>query len=151
MNNHSFKVFITSSLISTFSLLMFACGETSSTVQPKPSTASPSPTASTTPSTTTPSATPNPSTSTTPVVSGDKVTFATIKAIMDTRCVKCHNPSRAEDGVSLETGDEIKRHVSKIKKTTVDRRSMPEGNETNMTQEERDVLGKWISEGANIQ
>lgn len=99
------------------------------------------------------SANPIPSASasgTTPVVdTSAKVQFATIKTIMDNRCVVCHNPSKAKAGVSLDTIENIKLNLAGIKSTTVDRTSMPPSNSTSMTAEERTTLGTWISQGAN--
>lgn len=87
---------------------------------------------------------------TTPVIdTSAKVQFATIKTIMDNRCVTCHNPSKAKAGVSLDTIENIKLNLAGIKSSTVNRTSMPPNNSTGMTTEERTTLGTWISQGAN--
>lgn len=98
------------------------------------------------------SANPLPSASASTPISTDtsaKIQFATIKTIMDNRCVVCHNPSKAKAGVSLDTIENIKLNLAGIKSTTVDRTSMPPSNSTGMTTEERTTLGTWISQGAN--
>lgn len=95
---------------------------------------------------------PLPSASATTPVTTDttvKVQFATIKTIMDSRCVSCHSASRPSAGVALDTFESIKINLSGIKRETVDRTSMPPRNSTGMTTEERKALGDWISQGAN--
>lgn len=102
----------------------------------------PTPVASNSDTTVSPVATPS-------VDTTGKVQFATIKTIMDNRCVTCHSASRPSEGVALDTFDSIKINLSGIKRETVDRTSMPPRNSTGMTTEERKALGDWISQGAN--
>lgn len=86
---------------------------------------------------------------------GDAVTFADVQAIVQRRCVTCHaeHPTFVAYAappldVRLETADQIAQHVDRIKRVTVDTKIMPLGNVTGMTDEEREMLGRWIAAGA---
>jgi len=77
------------------------------------------------------------------------------RGIVELRCVGCHAQkpsvpgfSAAPGGVRLDTVDELVRNAAKINATTVVTRSMPPGNSTGMTDEERTLLGRWIAAGA---
>ena len=72
-------------------------------------------------------------------------------------CVGCHaeKPTDAifkiaPNGVKYDTPQQISAMASKIKQRAVETTSMPFGNKTNMTKEERDLLGRWIDQGAKI-
>lgn len=78
-----------------------------------------------------------------------KVQFATVKTILDNRCVTCHSASRPIAGIALDTFESIKSNLSGISSQSVNRTSMPPRNSTVMTTEERKALGDWISQGAN--
>ena len=52
--------------------------------------------------------------------------------------------------IAFDTPQEIKERVSAIEQQAVVLKAMPLGNLTHMTQAERDELGAWIRQGANI-
>jgi uncharacterized membrane protein len=56
----------------------------------------------------------------------------------------------APRGIKLDTPAEIKAQASAIGQQAVQTRSMPLGNVTGMTGAERDLLGRWIAQGARI-
>ncbi|WP_119393038.1 urate hydroxylase PuuD [Taklimakanibacter lacteus] len=67
-------------------------------------------------------------------------------------CTMCHalKPTHqgfkeAPKGVALETLDELRRYRAQIEAQAVRNKSMPLGNETGMTDEERAKLGAWLS------
>ena len=73
------------------------------------------------------------------------------------RCTVCHsaNPtspmfSAAPAGLMLDTPEQMKAQAAKIHAQTVATQIMPLGNITQMTQEERDLIGSWIAEGSQI-
>ena len=83
-----------------------------------------------------------------------KVVFSEVQAIIKTRCTTCHSASPIFEGIDkppmnikLETEAEIIKHATQIQKTAVATNSMPLGNATKMTKEERLVIGRWISSG----
>jgi uncharacterized membrane protein len=82
-------------------------------------------------------------------------TFATVQPIIEKHCSTCHSskpsdPAFAEPplGLVLDTFDQAKAAAPKIKHSAVDTDTMPLGNTTGMTGEERGTLGKWIASGA---
>jgi uncharacterized membrane protein len=91
------------------------------------------------------------------LAAGAKVSFATAQHIIGTRCVSCHaarpaNPAfaAAPDGVLLETPEQIVAKADRILVRAVHTATMPLGNMTGMTDAERDVLGAWIVQGADV-
>jgi uncharacterized membrane protein len=83
------------------------------------------------------------------------VPFAAVRQIVDQRCTACHSlhptlVSEAPLGLRLDTPQEIQRYAPDVKGMAVDSTAMPLGNVTKMTQEERQLLGRWIDQGAKI-
>jgi uncharacterized membrane protein len=86
------------------------------------------------------------------------VPFAQAEAIVKARCAPCHSLHPTQPGFSsppanvvLDTPEQIHALAAQIKSVAVDSTSMPLGNATHMTQEERDLLGRWIAAGARIK
>lgn len=74
-----------------------------------------------------------------------------ILALSERHCVSCHaaEPTHelfeeAPNGVAFETVADLKRYSTIIKAQVVDTDIMPLGNETGMTEEERNQLAVWI-------
>jgi uncharacterized membrane protein len=83
------------------------------------------------------------------------VPFATVQGIIDERCTACHSQrptlvAEAPLGLKLDTPQEIQHYARDVKGVAVDSTAMPLGNITKMTQEERQLLGRWIDQGAKI-
>jgi uncharacterized membrane protein len=83
------------------------------------------------------------------------VAFAQVARIVEERCAACHSdrPTRvdaAPKGLELDTPAEIKAQAEAIDQQTVQTRAMPLGNVTKMTEAERELLGRWIAQGAKI-
>jgi uncharacterized membrane protein len=86
---------------------------------------------------------------------GAAVPFAEVRAIVQSRCTACHSdhPTRVDEaprGVKLDTAAEIRAQAAAIRQQAVDTRAMPLGNVTHMTPLERELLGRWIRQGARI-
>ncbi len=86
------------------------------------------------------------------------VAFEEVDAIFKNRCTPCHSsrPSdntqvTAPNGVMYDTPEQIKSMADKILIRAVQTKTMPQGNKTNMTDEERELVGVWIEQGANIK
>ena len=89
---------------------------------------------------------------------GPKVAFAAVDKIVAKHCIMCHagkpkheSFDKPPKNVTLETPTQIRRWVEAIKKQTVDTKTMPLGNESKMTAEERATLGRWIAQGALVE
>jgi uncharacterized membrane protein len=94
---------------------------------------------------------------TAPAQPGAAVPFARIQQVVAARCQPCHSqrptyPGVGQPplGVTLDTPAEIGARASQIEQLAVSSTSMPLGNATRMTQAERDLLGRWIAQGARI-
>ena len=88
---------------------------------------------------------------------GDKVAFSRVQEVITTRCVGCHAAQPRQEGfaqppkgVMLETSEQIAAQAPKINET-VSTRYMPIGNLTQMTDEERSLIGAWFAQGAKTQ
>ncbi len=85
------------------------------------------------------------------------VSFDEVNEIMQTRCVQCHSANPTDDvwkvapnGVMYDTPQQIQAMSGKIMTRAVRSKNMPQGNKTNMTDEERKVLKRWILQGSKI-
>jgi uncharacterized membrane protein len=83
---------------------------------------------------------------------GGAVTDLEAQAIVGKHCLMCHahNPSHPAfkeppKNITLESIPEMRRFAQQIYMQTVQNRAMPLGNQTGMTEEERDALGRWVS------
>ncbi|HET9673262.1 MAG TPA: urate hydroxylase PuuD [Gaiellaceae bacterium] len=86
------------------------------------------------------------------------VPFAQVAAIVEQRCATCHSAmptdssfSAAPLGVELDTPAQIKARADAIEELAVRTRVMPLGNATGMTDAERELLGRWIEQGAKVE
>ncbi|MBW3695907.1 hypothetical protein EK599_09385 [Vibrio sp. T187] len=89
---------------------------------------------------------------------GNGVTFEEINKVIQERCSVCHSATPthaafavAPGGVILDTAEEIKTNVPRIMAQSVQTKVMPLGNLTQMTDEERALIGTWVEQGAIIQ
>ncbi|TWG79204.1 putative membrane protein [Cupriavidus gilardii J11] len=83
----------------------------------------------------------------------NQVSFAKVQEIMNSRCVQCHAEApkmmpTAAKGIKLDTPEEIKAHAQLIYQQAVQQKAMPLGNVTQITDDERALLGQWFEGGA---
>ncbi|SPA39896.1 conserved hypothetical protein, DUF989; putative TRANSMEMBRANE PROTEIN [Cupriavidus taiwanensis] len=81
------------------------------------------------------------------------VSFAKVQEVMNARCVQCHAEQpkmmpTAAKGIKLETPEDIKAHAQLIYQQAVQQKAMPLGNVTQITDDERALLGQWFEGGA---
>ena len=88
---------------------------------------------------------------------GPEVPYSTVQAILQRRCLNCHaahpaNPAfpQPPNGIILEDPRRVRQLAPRILVRAVTTRTMPLGNLTGMTDEERQQLGAWIAQGARI-
>jgi uncharacterized membrane protein len=86
---------------------------------------------------------------------GERVPFAAARAVIDRRCLSCHSERPTDDvfraapnGVTFETPESIRARAEPIRLRVVLTRTMPLANKTGMTDAERDLLGRWLDQGA---
>ena len=85
-----------------------------------------------------------------------EVSYAQARAVVDRHCLSCHSEKPtipafpiAPDGFIFDTAEQMRRHAERIKVRTADK-TMPLLNKTGMTDEERDILRRWIDAGAKV-
>ncbi|MFO0667731.1 MAG: urate hydroxylase PuuD [Polyangiaceae bacterium] len=88
----------------------------------------------------------------------ERVAFSRVQLVIRDRCMPCHSEhptdptvQTAPNGVMFDTPEQIKAYSDRIKVRAVISKTMPQGNKTGITEEERDLLGKWILGGASTQ
>lgn len=84
-----------------------------------------------------------------------QVSFTQVKQIIDERCSVCHSAAptfagftAAPLGVMMDTPEQIQMLAPRIQAQSITTQAMPLGNITQMTPQERDLLGTWIAQGA---
>ena len=89
---------------------------------------------------------------------GGPVAFTTARDVIARRCVSCHSATPTDDlftiapaGVAFDTPEQIKSRVDRIRERAIVTKTMPLGNKTAMTEDERALLGQWIDQGANTE
>ena len=85
------------------------------------------------------------------------VSFAQVQPIFMKRCIQCHstNPSddiqkTAPNGIMFDTPDQIEKQKDRIMIRAVQTKTMPQANKTGITEEEREMIGRWIEQGGKI-
>jgi uncharacterized membrane protein len=83
------------------------------------------------------------------------VDFNKVHSVIQERCAVCHSAkptsplfSSAPAGIMFDTPQQIQQLAPRIQAQAVTAQIMPLGNITQMTQQERDLLGQWIDKGA---
>ncbi len=81
--------------------------------------------------------------------------FGKVESVIHERCTVCHSAtpsspmfSAAPAGLMLDTPEQMQAQAAKIHAQSVASQIMPLGNITQMTQDERDLIGNWIAKGA---
>jgi uncharacterized membrane protein len=85
-------------------------------------------------------------------------TLAEVRAVIALRCAVCHSETPAMPGVASPPGDvrmdtprQIRALASRIRARAVEQRTMPPGNVTGITDDERELLRRWIDAGAPLR
>jgi uncharacterized membrane protein len=83
------------------------------------------------------------------------VDAAKVMPVIQQRCATCHadKPTQqgfatAPAGIMLHTPDLLRQHAAKVYQQSVQLKSMPIGNLTNMTDDERALIAQWYESGA---
>ncbi|EPJ43209.1 MAG: hypothetical protein OFPI_43970 [Osedax symbiont Rs2] len=85
------------------------------------------------------------------------VSFSAIQPIIEQRCTVCHSAtpssplfSAPPGGITFDNSEQIKQLAARIHAQSVATQAMPLGNMTQMTAQERDLIGQWVTQGANL-
>ncbi|MAF05182.1 urate hydroxylase PuuD [Herbaspirillum sp.] len=100
-----------------------------------------------------------PSSSAAPAPAGEAVAagpFAQVQQVIQARCIQCHaaKPTLMPvpgKGVLLDSPEHISQHAQQIYQQAVVQKAMPLGNMTQITDDERAIIGKWFESGAPVK
>jgi uncharacterized membrane protein len=86
------------------------------------------------------------------------VRFADVKKVLDAKCTVCHAAVPTFQGfnappknVVLDTPAQIKALAAQINQQTVVAKAMPPGNLTQLSDDERALIGAWFAQGAKVE
>ncbi|HPG61910.1 MAG TPA: urate hydroxylase PuuD [Casimicrobium sp.] len=77
--------------------------------------------------------------------------FAEVRAIVEQRCVMCHNTQVVSKNIQLHTPELIAKNAQSMYQQAVVSRLMPQNNATQITEAERAKLGAWFLAGAKSE
>jgi uncharacterized membrane protein len=81
------------------------------------------------------------------LVTDPMVSMEQVQAVVQQRCVMCHNAQLSNKGVMLHTPELVVSHAQQIYQQAVVLKTMPMNNATGLTEQERALLGRWFSQG----
>ena len=90
---------------------------------------------------------PSPSTATASA-SAQPATLATVRQVVEQRCVMCHNAQVQQKNVALHSDALIRQHAQALYQQAVVLKLMPLSNATQITDDERAVIKRWVEAGA---
>jgi uncharacterized membrane protein len=89
---------------------------------------------------------------------GPPIAFAEVRNVIALRCQACHSATPTHPGfnkppknVILDTPAQIRAQAQPIHQQTVMTRVMPLGNVTQITDDERDLIARWVAQGAPLK
>ena len=84
--------------------------------------------------------------------------FAAVRSVVSQRCQPCHSQYQSDrtfgpapGGVTFDTPESIARFAQRIRVRAVETKTMPLANRTGMTDQERELLARWIAAGAPLR
>jgi uncharacterized membrane protein len=77
--------------------------------------------------------------------------FGEVKAVIDQRCVMCHNAQLQQKNVALHTPELIKQHAQAVYQQASVLKLMPLNNATQITDGERALIKRWFDAGAPVE
>jgi uncharacterized membrane protein len=83
-----------------------------------------------------------------------KVEFYQVYQTITRRCTPCHSANPTDDanivapnGIMMDSPDQILALKDRIMVRAVETKTMPQANKTQMTDEERALIGRWVAQG----
>ena len=86
----------------------------------------------------------------TAVVSGN-VSYAMLQPVLAQRCYQCHGEQVQMKNVRLDSPEYVKLHAQGIYQQVVVSKIMPMNNATQITEDERALIGRWFEGGAAVR
>ena len=76
--------------------------------------------------------------------------YVEVHAVLEQRCVLCHNAQVQQKNVALHTADDLKKHAQAVYQQASVLKLMPLNNATQITDAERDLIKRWYEAGAPV-
>ena len=83
-----------------------------------------------------------------PAAAPATATLAEVQAVLDQRCVPCHNAQLQQKNVALHTPELTRQHAQAVYQQSVVLKLMPLNNATRITEAERALIKRWFEAGA---
>lgn len=79
------------------------------------------------------------------------VTYAEVAKVLEQRCYVCHGEAIQQKNVRVDLPDQVALHAQGIYQQVVVTKIMPMANSTQMTDAERELIGRWFEAGAKTK
>ena len=77
----------------------------------------------------------------------ESVSFTQVNAVIQQRCVMCHNAELQSKGIALHTPELVKAHGQAVYQQAAVLKLMPMNNATQITEDERALIKRWFDAG----
>ncbi len=77
----------------------------------------------------------------------EPVSFTQVNAVIQQRCVMCHNAELQSKGIALHTPELVKAHGQAVHQQAAVLKLMPMNNATQITEDERALIKRWFDAG----
>ena len=79
------------------------------------------------------------------------VSYAMLQPVLEQRCYQCHGAQVQMKNVRLDSPEDVKRNAQAIFHQVTVTRLMPMNNSTQITEDERALIGRWFETGAAVR
>ena len=79
------------------------------------------------------------------------VSYAMLQPVLEQRCYMCHGEQVQMKNVRLDSPEDVKRNAQAIFHQVTVTRLMPINNSTQITEDERALIGRWFETGAAVR
>ena len=86
-----------------------------------------------------------------PISSTGQNDYKSVQTVLEQRCYMCHGEQVQMKNLRLDSSALVKQHAQAIYQQAVVQKLMPMNNATQMTDEERALIGRWYQAGAATQ
>ena len=86
-----------------------------------------------------------------PVSATGQIDYKSVQTVLEQRCYMCHGEQVQMKNLRLDSSALVKQHAQAIYQQAVVQKLMPMNNATQMTDEERALIGRWYQAGAATQ
>ncbi|RYF80443.1 MAG: hypothetical protein EOO29_13885 [Comamonadaceae bacterium] len=85
------------------------------------------------------------------VAAAPPVPYADVQKVLEQRCYMCHGAAVQQKSVRVDQPEQVAKHAQGIYQQVVATKVMPLANSTQMTEDERALIGRWFKEGAKTK